>query len=287
MFSVITLAGFAFAFGAIGVEQSLIYIPGFWFFAIFGWMRVQAMKDKSRSEELLVELQQAHQQLQEYVSKIEEMAIVQERNRIAREMHDSLGHRLTVVSVQLEGAQRLIARDPSRAENILKTVREQVREGLSDLRRTVAILRASVDEELPLAEAVKKLARQFEDASLLKIHLNLENDLNVLPVLLRQTLFRAIQEGLTNIQRHAEASEAWIQISQQEGCITLLVSDNGKGINTQAKEILTGFGLTGLRERANALGGEFHIDRRPGGGTQLTFRAPYIEVTQNEPTGCL
>ncbi len=276
-FTVVTAIIFTVANAATGLVWLLAYAGGYVFFAIFGWTMMQAEQDRKRSEQLLAELQQAHQQLQSYAARVEELTIAQERNRIAREMHDALGHRLTVAAVQLEGAQRLIPTHPERASQIITTVREQVKEGLSELRRTVAMLRASVEEDLPLPDALSKLADQMQQATGLQIHLSIEDCPPTLPLPQRQALYRAAQESLTNIQRHAEASEAWLQLTRQEGQIVLLISDNGIGMTNETSK--AGFGLIGLKERSAALGGEFFIDARPGGGTQVTFRIPLPEET--------
>jgi signal transduction histidine kinase len=283
VFTLATAVIFIALQGIPGLLVLFPYIAGYLFFAAFGWMRTQAENDRLRSEKLLIELQEAHAKLKEYATRVEELAIVQERNRIAREVHDSLGHRLTVASVQLEGAQRLARSNPERAEKIIGTVRDQVREGLAELRRTVAILRASVEEDLPLPEALTRLASQFEEATGLTIHIDLEGCPGNLPITYRQSFYRAVQEGLTNIQRHARANEAWITINLRDGQITLLISDNGAGIPVsldQAPEIH--FGLVGLKEKAALLGGEFFIDPRPGGGTQLTFRLPVLTEEPHE-----
>jgi signal transduction histidine kinase len=283
VFTLATLVIFIALQGVSGLFSLFPYVAGYWFFAVFGWIRTQAENDRLRSEKLLIELQEAHAKLKEYAIRVEELAIVQERNRIAREVHDSLGHRLTVASVQLEGAQRLARVNPERAEKIIGTVRDQVREGLAELRRTVAILRASVEEDLPLPEALTRLASQFEEATGLAIHIDLEGCPGNLPITYRQSFYRAVQEGLTNIQRHARANEAWININQRDGQITLLIGDNGAGMPVsldQAPEIH--FGLFGLKEKAALLGGEFFIDPRPGGGAQLTFRLPVLTEEPHE-----
>ncbi len=272
VFVLVTAGDFFIAQGFKGLTSFLPYSAGFIFFAVFGWVSLQAIRDRKRSEQLLAELQEAHSQLQDYASRVEELTIAQERNRIAREMHDTLGHRLTIASVQLEGAQRLIPSNPERAAQILSTVREQVREGLGELRRTVAMLRASVEEDLPLPQALQKLAGQVQEATGVQVHLNLAGCPEDLPAPYRQALFRAAQEGLTNVQRHAQASDAWLSLDERDGQVTLLVSDNGIGF--PAHEEGAGFGLTGLKERSALLGGDFFVDPRPGGGTQLTFRLP-------------
>lgn len=281
VFTVITGISFVVGDGLGGLTLLLPFAAGYLFFGIFGFTTVEAERERERSDHLLSELQVAHRQLQEYASRVEELTIAQERNRISREMHDTLGHRLTIAAVQLEGAQRLIPSNPERAASIVGTVREQVKEGLTELRRTVAMLRASVEEDLPLDKALARLAEQVQQATSLKVHLNLEGCPASLSLPQHQALYRAAQEALTNIQRHARASEAWLQITTRNGLVELLISDNGVGISPEQAQ--TGFGLVGLKERAALQGGDFHVDARPGGGTQIIFRIPLAAVAQPQP----
>lgn len=283
VFTLIVGAVYVAGNGVFGLAILLPFAAGYVFFGIFGWMMVESERNRRRSEQLLEELQVAHRQLQEYAAQVEELSISQERNRIAREMHDTLGHRLTIASVQLEGAQRLIPSNPERAASIVGTVREQVKEGLTELRRTVAMLRASVEEDLPLDKALIRLVEQVQQATSLNIHLSLEGYPGNLSLQQHQALYRAAQEALTNIQRHARASEAWLQLTSEDGMIELLISDNGVGITPEQAQ--SGFGLLGLKERAGIQGGVFHVDARPGGGTQITFRIPLDKATQSLPAG--
>ncbi len=292
IFTLVTGVIFYAVNGLSGLVILLPFAAGYIFFGIFGWTMIDAERSRDRSDALLAELQTAHQQLQDYAARVEELTIAQERNRIAREMHDTLGHRLTIASVQLEGAQRLIPSNPERAAQIIGTVREQVKEGLTDLRRTVAMLRAPVEEDLPLSQALNRLVDQVHQATSLKIHLSLEGCPADLPLPLHQAFYRAVQEGLTNIQRHARASEAWLQLAQMEGdsrtagkvglesMVELLISDNGIGMSPE--QIQTGYGLVGLKERAAILGGEFHIDPRQGGGTTITFCVPLASEPKSQ-----
>jgi signal transduction histidine kinase len=283
VFCLVSAAIFVGINGLIGLLILLPFAAGFIFFGTFGWTMIDAERNRDRNAQLLAELQAAHRQLQDYTARAEELAIAQERNRIAREMHDTLGHRLTIAAVQLEGAQRLIPSNPERAISIIGVVREQVKGGLSDLRRTVAMLRASVEEDLPLDTALARLVEQVGQGTSLKIHLSIENCPPNLTLPQHQALYRAAQEGLTNIQRHSGASEAWLRLSAHDGAVELLVSDNGVGI--EPDEQPSGFGILGLKERAALQGGDFHVDARPGGGTQLTFRIPQAQPdeAQTEP----
>lgn len=255
-----------------GLIALLIYGGINTFFGAYANALLRANAARRESQALLAELQAAHEQLQEYALRAEMMAVVEERNRLAREMHDTLGHRLTVASVQLEAAQRLCPTDSERAASMVGTVREQVREALTELRATVAALRAPVAADLQLRSALRRLTVDFEEATGLTINQVMPTEMPPLPDAHRLALFRAAQEALTNIQRHARAQQVWLVLTAGEGTVTLLIGDDGKGVSLSSGQ--TGFGLQGLRERAERLGGEVHLEPRPGGGTQLSFRLP-------------
>ena len=242
------------------------------FFGSYASALLRANAARRESQSLLEELQEAHGQLQEYALRAEEMAVLEERNRLAREMHDTLGHRLTVASVQLEAAERLCPIDAERAVGLVGTVRDQVREALAELRATVATLRSPIEADLQLRSALRRLMDQFETVTGLTINRVLPEELPPLPNSHRQALYRAAQEGLTNVQKHARASQVWLVLTIGDGAVTLLLGDDGKGASPGSGR--GGFGLQGLRERAEQLGGEVHLDPRQGGGTQLSFRLP-------------
>jgi signal transduction histidine kinase len=245
------------------------------FFGSYASALLRANAARRESQSLLEELREAHGQLQEYALRAEEMAVLEERTRLAREMHDTLGHRLTVASVQLEAAERLCPTDAERAAGLVGTVREQVREALAELRATVATLRTPVQEDLQLRSAQRRLMDQFEEVTGLTVHRVLPDELPPLPNAHRQALYRAAQEALTNVQKHAQARQVWLVLATAEGAISLLVSDDGRGLAGSSNG--AGFGLQGLRERAEQLEGELHVEPRQGGGTQVSFRLPLPE----------
>ncbi len=255
-----------------GVLASFIYIAGFYFFAAFAKATTEAREAQAESQRLYQDLQVAHRQLQDYARQVEQLAVMEERNRLAREMHDTLGHRLTVAAVQLQAAQRLVDRDPDRAKGMMATVHEQVNEALSELRRTVAALRAPVAEDLSLTQSLQRLADEFQQATGVEVDLTLPETLPDLSPALRNALYRAAQESLTNVQKHAHASRVWIDLRCEDGQVDLCVSDDGVGPPAHPSE--SGFGLKGLRERANRLGGDFRLVPRSPRGAQACFRAP-------------
>jgi signal transduction histidine kinase len=271
--AVLSGAVIALAEGLVeGVLIGLGFGLGYFSFGYANLLYVRSERAHRESQHLLEELQAAHDQLKTYADEVEELAVTRERNRLAREMHDTLGHHLTVAAVQLEGVQRLIPGDPERAVAMVTTVRQQVREALSELRSTVATLRSPVEADLSLPLALTRLVNSFQQSTGLGVHLSLPQDLPAVPGAQRSALYRAAQEALTNVQRHGQAHQAWVTLAVQDGALLLEVRDDGVGLPDSAEA--RGFGLRGLRERAMQLGGEATWSPLPEGGTRLSFRVP-------------
>ncbi|OQY31586.1 MAG: hypothetical protein B6I38_05665 [Anaerolineaceae bacterium 4572_5.1] len=275
VFSIIT-AGFIFlGQGATAALYSLpIYTGGYIFFGAFAATTAKAEAARAESQTLLDELRTAHLKLQDYAAQAEELAVAEERNRLAREMHDTLGHYLTVAIVQLEGAERLIDDEPRRAQGMVATVKEQMRAALSELRGAVATLREPLKTDIPLTSALKHLAKNFEEATGIQVRLVFAHNLPQFPDPYRVALYRAAQEALTNVQRHAQAQNVRLSLmlDEKEG-IQLYLRDDGIGLPTDAEK--TGFGLLGLKERANQLGGTIRLEANPDGGAQICFCLPW------------
>jgi signal transduction histidine kinase len=253
-----------------------LYIGGFLFFGFITNALSVARQTQAQNERLLIELQAKNAQLEEYAQQVETLAALEERNRLAREVHDTLGHRLTSSAVQLEAAQRLAPGNPEKAAELLGVVRQQVREALQELRQTVGRLRAPVDLELSLPQALRRLAGNFQAATGLSVSLEIpETNCEITPAQ-RLVLYRAAQEGLTNIQRHAQATQAWLRLACGSDELCLELQDNGIGLSPDVPR-REGFGLLGLQERSNALGGQVHLATCPDGGAVLIIRLPKFD----------
>lgn len=262
-----------------GLQAMATYAGGYLFFGIITNALSQARLAQRQNALLLRELQAKNRQLEAYAAQVETLAAVEERNRLAREMHDTIGHRLTAAAVQLEGAERLATRDPEQAAALIGAGRQQVRDALQDLRRTVGRLREPVEVELPLPQALRRLASSFGEATGLVVHLELPDTVCEMTPAQRLALYRAAQEGLTNIQRHAKAQQAWLRLECLPDRLALHVSDDGCGLADPASG--GGFGLRGLRERAARLGGTVTLANRPGGGATLTIQLPSLPQVPN------
>ena len=259
--------GIFFGKGSAGLMEILFNIPAYFLVSVFAYVFREAEIARRQNQKLLEELRATQLQLQE-------LAVAEERTRLARELHDSLGHRLTVAVVQLEGAQRLIPTRPDQASDMIATMREELKGALADLRLTVSAMRNPVAENLSLDSALLTLAQSFQQNTGLVIHFDVASNFPELPEPYRLAFYRAAQEGLTNIQRHASAQNAWINLEADDNHITLTIADDGQGLELYAEE-RSGVGLIGLEERASQLGGKMRITTQPeAGGTKLTFILP-------------
>ena len=188
----------------------------------------------------------------------EQLAVIAERSRIAREMHDVVAHSLTVMITLSDGAAGIAVRDPDRARSTMEDVSETGRSALSDMRRVLGVLRAETDEGTPLAPApthgVDDLVAQFRNAGL-PVELISQGPPLPLDAGLRLAVFRIVQESLTNVLRYAPlASTITVTISREVGAIEVIVT-NTSGSGNRPKGVGSGRGLIGMRERVAVFGG--------------------------------
>jgi signal transduction histidine kinase len=267
------LAGWAVAF-----STGMVVAAGLAFVVAFTHFALSERTTRHEVERLAAELQAANQKLREYAAQVEDLATTKERNRLAREIHDSLGHYLTVINVQLEAARALAeggAPDaPTRMLAALDKAQSLAREGLGDVRRSVAALRAPAMEGRPLPEMLEALAEEARAAGLVT-HVAVQGAPRPLPPATELALYRAAQEALTNIRKHARASRVDVRVEYGgDGRVRLSVRDNGVGAEPAAAEANGGFGLVGLRERLQLVGGELRVRTTPGEGFALEVEAP-------------
>lgn len=224
------------------------------------------------------ELRAAHRQMQEYSAQIEELSIIRERNRLAREIHDTLGHALTLLAVQLETALQFEVRDDPRLHEELLEARQVVKACLTDVRHSVEALRPDEASAGSLQEQLHRLVAEFEAICRpTRITLDLEEATHPLHSELRLALYRCAQEALTNIRKHAHATKILLRIStsdEQEGKVELTVLDNGQGATSLDQYPASGFGLLGMRERVALLAGTLRAGPDHGHGWRIEVVFP-------------
>jgi signal transduction histidine kinase len=210
------------------------------------------------------ELAEAHEKLRDYAAQAERLATAQERNRVARDIHDGLGHSLTVVQMQVKAARAVLPTDPAKADEVLSKAQDQAENALTEVRRSVRALREP--RSTPLPEALRTLT---SDAGV-PVRLTVSGTERPLPDEQREALYRAAQEGLTNVRKHAAADHVDLMLDYADASVRVSVRDDGVGTGGTA----TGYGLVGLRERAGHFGGKLDFTSAPGHGSTLSMEIP-------------
>ncbi|MFN8185625.1 MAG: histidine kinase [Gaiellales bacterium] len=197
-------------------------------------------------------------------------AVRDERERIARDLHDSLAHALSAIVVQADAADVLIERDPARAHGAVSAIRETGRSSLTDLRRIVGAVRADEDDGTPGVHALPGLVAELREGGV-AAELVVEGAERALPALVEQSAYRIVQEALTNVRRHARAARARVVVRFEDDALGLEITDDGTAASEPA---VPGHGLLGMRERARLCGGVLSAGPREGGGFEVIARLP-------------
>jgi signal transduction histidine kinase len=229
-----------------------------------------ALKERQGQKKLSA----ANARLRQYALRVEELATVQERNRIARDIHDSLGHSLTVFGIHLEGALRLLQSNPAKATELLLEIKQLNTSTLKEVRQSITALRSDPLQGRSLSAAIADLIIEFKKST--GVLPTFDNQLkSLLSHDLAVVIYRIVQESLTNIRKYAAATEVNIAIIQSATDLEITITDNGKGFDLTQNT--TGFGLQGMQERALALMGQLEIFTAPMQGCRVMATLPLSE----------
>lgn len=243
---------------------------------VFALLLINALIAERQSREQLEtahqELAATHAQLRQYAARIENQATLQERNRIAREIHDGLGHTLVAQTIHLNNGLLFWQSAPDQAMASLKQAKQLGAEALLEVRKSVSMLRSQPRLEQSLQDAIQKLLFEFQNTHKIEVNENLQVSTKTLSSEITTALYRITQEALTNISKHANATTVKIKLEQQSEIIYLSIQDNGMGFNPNQNT--TGFGLQGIRERTLSLDGQFNLQSQPGQGCQIDVSLP-------------
>lgn len=235
------------------------------------------------------ELTEAQRQLAASVEHEQELAVLRERTRLAREMHDTLGHALVLVSVKLEAAQRLRERDPVRCDQELEQMKQIVRTSMGELRSSIAALRSPALELEPAAHVLARYAREAASRAGWHITCDFDPAVEDLPAQVEETLWKVGQEALINVEKHACARNVILALQRWEGHVRLRVQDDGIGLPSeidvqQGNTQLDHYGLSGMAERVAGVEGQLRLLSSPGRGTTIEVDLPLAMWTETDST---
>lgn len=255
-------AGSAFLFG-----RSLLY-------ALIAYVVTHLMKEQRA---LRASLQNANQKLKNYATTQEALATARERNRLSRELHDTLAHTLSGLVVHLEAVNIQSKNDPQLAQRELVNITDQARAGLNEARRAIKSLRSAPLEEMGLLLALQQAAKEAALRGDFQLQLALPAALPFLPPEVENEIYRVAVEAIENIVQHARAKNVQFSLEASEIHIKMQIADDGVGFDPKSIDLRAHFGLLGLRERADLYGAVLNVESRPGSGTKIVFS---LEVPQ-------
>ncbi|KRF13549.1 sensor histidine kinase [Paenibacillus sp. Soil787] len=262
-------------------REDLFSIISFVLLSVVFYLNIRNRKQRNEMYELnkkhLAELQEAYDQLQEASVMAMQYAVLEERTRIAREIHDAIGHSLTSLIVQMQALRYMIKKDPAQAEQSVEGMLVVARQGLHDIRTSVHSL-ADDQSKSGVAPMKALLSRMEASAS---IRYRLHSDLNDvdLNVQVYGILFRVLQEAITNIIRHSQATQVEVILKRESGNIIMYIRDNG--ILESHQKISEGFGLKGMKARLEERGGHLRYSIPEPNGFELIAEIPAVELARN------
>jgi signal transduction histidine kinase len=277
------------------------------FFVLIGYIVCHLMTEQRAQRQ---ELDRANRRLVRYSATLEQLAISQERNRLARELHDTLAHTLSALAVQLDAIAAVWVQVPPKVRTMLQRALAMTRTGLDDTRRALRALRAIPLEEKGLAVAVKQLAESAAARGGLSLELNVSQALESFSPELEQCTYRVAQEAVENVVKHAQASSMRVSLLCKEGLLTLEVEDDGCGFSVERLEAgpmyfedrhpdqvkgdtsasanasqAVKFGIKGMQERAELIGATLEVKSAKGQGTVIRLQSGRSTRAERQSSG--
>ena len=270
----------------LGFEMGLplIFIYGIIYFLLATFIAIirEAEAAREESQKQQAELQTAHRQLQSYTAQAEELAVLQDRNRLARNLHDSVTQTIFSMRLTAEAANMLQEQNPARVGAELQKLQSLAKSALAEMRSLIFELRPTAVTALGLVPALRQLVVTLERQYGLKVDLRVNGD----PQLTEseaQRLFRISQEALNNVVKHAQTDKAVLSIRFDNGRVLLQVEDQGIGFAPEDIRAEEGhMGLSGMQERVDAMGGIMTVDSHPDQGTCVTVEATLMAEEKNK-----
>ncbi len=213
----------------------------------------------------------ANLKLSQHARTVEQLATSRERNRLARELHDTLAHTLSAQTVNLEAIKLMIPAEQDEIQAMLQHSLDNTRKGLAETRRALKDLRSKQLEDLGLSLALRHLAQDVSQRGTLRLEVDLPDRLPDLPSQTEQSIYRIAQEALENVVRHANAHSVSLRLAQEGTQLCLSIADDGEGFDVEDPNVGERLGMRGMAERAALAAGSIQVQSRPGGGTVVQF----------------
>ena len=264
--------------------NAVVMCGGFFFFGVFGSMLARIRRNREEIRYLLTDLVDTQAELLKYAEQSKQLAVASERERLARDLHDTLGHRLTVAAVQLEGTRRLMEQKTQheRVVTTIESAHRQLIQGMKELRAALTSMHSMTINDGNLARSLRNVVTEFTVATGIIPHIHLPGTLPSLSNDQCNVMYRFVQEALTNVQKHAQARNVWVNLDTTDDTVILSVGNDGRDFAPAEGE---GYGLRGMRERAAQLDGAVRVTIPAGGGTLMMLRLPLAkaEAEWNSP----
>jgi signal transduction histidine kinase len=248
--------------GVDGLFAVLFYLAAFIICAIFGHTVQQTELTSLRNQDLVDELKATQQKLQE-------LAVVEERNRLARDLHDSVKQQVFAISMQLSAARATLSETDKAYSSVVEAERLAQQAG-AELTTLINALRPPGLGSKSLVDAVREHVGDWSRQNKIEIRMNIDITVSVDPQA-EQALFRVLQEALANVTRHSRADKAVVELKAEDNAVVLVIEDNGVGFD--AKQVAKGIGLYSMRERLAAVNGTLEISRLRSQGTRIIAKA--------------
>ena len=223
---------------------------------------IREQRHADRLDGALKRLSEANIGYQEYLSRAEQASMLEERKRITREIHDTIGYTMTNNIMMMEAAAEMVRRDPAGVEQLMEKARASAQEGLDEIRNALHLLRAQEDPAPSSIDAIVKMITAFRDATGIEVELELGNTPIRLNPEIESAVYHSVREALTNSFRHGQATQVRVQFWQSDSELIVIVWDNGVGVGDEIQE---GIGLSGMRERLRAVSGTLGVAPLPTG----------------------
>ena len=254
---------------------SVALLPAVLFVGIYVTLYLRQFEARAQAQDLLKNLEEANKQLSAYAAQVEDLTLLSERQRMARELHDTLSQGLAGLILQLEAADAHLANArPERARLIVQQTMERARLTLAEARKAIGDLRQETAEPEDLVPVLRVEVERFTQETGIPCELQFDSS-DEIPARFFEPVLRAVSEGLSNITRHAQAQKSIVKISAEDQWLRVEIRDDGIGFDPRSGFSQVGhYGLVGLRERAQLVGGTLDIESRVGGGTALVLKLP-------------